>query len=494
MFSLRSVRIRRCCAALVFLCALFTAFSVSANTYATQDQAWAACTGQAQSLEAGLTPAQKASVSYDCELVSSKTYYVVSHQNGGSTPFGLAYQWTTDSPPSDSVCTGSSDVNTSIPKTWSDGKILTGTTMCQNVADLETGATVQCQRTITPVSPPVWNPASQVWQTVVSIGASSTLCGSNGGSNPSGSVYDPTGNVDNSVPPIPDPPVTTAAPMPCGGGSCYDPNTDQYCSTTGGQQICVPGATARNEPGACVSAGNGTICAGSPNAPQPPAPPASPISDPPSMIDNIDKTTQADPTSGANQTVTTVVYSVPGTPVSNGATGGSSSPGSSSSSSAPASSSSTAGKGTASGGGDCSAPPVCTGNQVQCMQVQQAWADRCSQRWDEDANGQPNWTKVSSSDSAPYATTDTPLSSVTGTVGDGRAQGDPGITDLSGLDTSGLGAGNTCPPLPTFTMFGSTITLGDQTFFCNWLSVIRAIVLLAAAFISARVLASGGKS
>lgn len=371
---------------------------------------------------------------------------------------------------------------------FDQGKVLQGYSVCQNMrAGDGSGATVSCERSISPVSPPTLNPYSGQWETYVSVAPSTGLCGA--GKSPDGTVYDGAGDAT----PVPPAPVPSSDPPPppktCGGGSCYDPASDQYCAVVGGSQVCVPGSSGRSPGGACASNDGGTVCSGSPSSPPPPAPPKSPISDPASETNNIDHTTQADPVTGANSTVTTTTYSTPGTATQSGAKTGDYQPAGSSSTGSPAGS--TTGKGSASGGADCSAPPVCTGDPVNCMTASQVWSDRCKPHLGEDDTGRPNWTKVADSDGDQYATTPTDVGQVIKTNGDGTgasaADGGTGQLDQSGF------AGNTCPLLPSFEVFGQVVSF-DQDLFCSWLATIRGIMILVAAFVSARILASGGKA
>lgn len=302
---------------------------------------------------------------------------------------------------------------------------------------------------------------------------------------PTGATCDASGKITNSsdtnVPTTPDiyPPSPDPVPRICGGGSCYDSASDQYCATSGGQQFCVSGSAGPS--GGCASSGGSTICVGNPA----PLPSSSAVPNPTTAIKSSDTYTTTSSSSAspdASSSVTANVYSNPGSSSTSGATSSDASP---SSSSSPASSSSSPAKasssdGSASGGGDCGTPTVCSGDAVACAVLRQTWMERCSQRWDQDSNGQPNWTKVTAADSAQYAVTNSPVSSVSSTV------------TVDGSEIAGTSwAGNTCPGIPSFTVFDHTVTL-DPTVLCNWLASIRSIFLLICAFISMRILT--GKS
>jgi hypothetical protein len=118
------------------------------------------------------------------------------------------------------------------------------------------------------------------------------------------------------------------------------------------------------------------------------------------------------------------------------------------------------------------------------MVVSQQWLTRCKPDWyDKDGDGEPDWV--------------------------GKGLDLPGVSDpdqvdptsvvssedvsTDGLDDSGW-AGNQCPVLPKFEFFGQEVSYGDQDTWCNFLAVLRPIFLLVAAFVSVRILASGGKS
>lgn len=474
----------------------------AANSYAYSSPAaaYAAC----QSYIAASPPAgDRVCVLNNGSKVTDATglYVLAGHGAYGGYWFG----WKGYVPPTDSSCVSTDPSDAATTQNF-DGKLATGFSMCVQQKDPKgSGATLSCKRTFTPKAPPTVD-ASGRWTTYGTLSASNSMCGTNA----PGGWADAGGSAATGTPAPPTPTgQSTPAPQACGGGSCYDPNTDQYCATSEGKQFCVPGSTARNSAGGCVSSGNATLCAGSPNAPQPPVPPASPISDPPSSINAIDKTTQANTSTGANQTVTTVVYSIPGTQTTSGAKAGDAvkpveqwcatdetgvkhcvpkaDPGTAycvtlGDGSKVCEPKDGKDKGTASGGQDCNAPPICSGDQPTCMVIDQQWLSRCRPRFGEDTNGQPNWTKVGDADGAGYATTDTPRGSVVSEV-DG-----PGV---DALDTSGF-AGNTCPALPSFEAFGQTYSF-DQDLFCRWLSTLRSVILLVAAFVSARILASGGK-
>ncbi|KAB8191352.1 hypothetical protein FKV24_008055 [Lysobacter maris] len=174
--------------------------------------------------------------------------------------------------------------------------------------------------------------------------------------------------------------------------------------------------------------------------------------------------------------------------------------------------------GTASGGGDCDTPPITTGDPVMGMVATQAWHTRCAVeagnaakvtgdvgdcsepftvdgnnanahqlralraeicKGDSNGNGQPDYLEL-----------------------DGEYQGDPeegegpnGTTDEftfgpDMLDQGGLlGGGGSCPSLGAidFGFFGS-IDFDSFPYWCNLVSIMRAVVLLVGAFTALRLL------
>lgn len=294
----------------------------------------------------------------------------------------------------------------------------------------------------------------------------------------------PIGGSNGEGPPTPKPSI-------CTDGTCYNPETDGYCYKAGGASTCVSGATARGEGtgagdtpgGGCASGGNATICAGK-DPPKPPPPPDSPISDPTSEINSADRYTETHSTGtvgggsgqSTNNTVQANVYGAGNSPTTSGQQPGDVGPAPASSSGAPPGDDDGKGKGSASGGGTCGSPPVCSGDAPTCAVVTQTWLARCgSTLGDANGNGQPDWTEIDKTKDDGYGVEETGLSSVFGEV----------TVDGSGLDTSGW-VGNSCPALPQAGM----LHLDEyQTFFCDWLALVRAIVLICAAFVSVRIMA-----
>lgn len=444
-------------ASLVFAAAFFAGSPrvVHASSNLSFDAAWASCQQYGASYttsaywrfdHCGIWPDGK-SVSAYCFRFSDG--FVTSC--GPGWPFdGVA--------PASNPCTGIATTHI-----YLDGKVTNGFTFTQNATN-GLGATVQCAMRASVSGAPVWNPWSGKWQTYATMTPTGDPVDTAGVKDATGAPSD-VGNPSDFA----NQPTT---PSICDGGSCYNAATDQYCASSGGTQYCLSGATARTSTGGC-SGSSAVLCGGSPSAP---LPPPSKVPDPPTAIVAQSKATQADPNTGATLPVVVNIYKAPDAagPVTNGQTA---------SDSGPAPASSTASKGTASGGQDCNSPPICSGDAPTCAVVSQTWLSRCKPDWyDKNGDGTPDWVAQGLDNVAPNVP-DTPLGSVVSTD----------TTGTSAIDESGW-AGNTCPQLPSLTLFGKEITYGDQSLFCQWLATLRPIFLLFCGFIAARILASGGKS
>ncbi|MBT2119860.1 virulence factor TspB C-terminal domain-related protein [Dyella sp. LX-1] len=380
------------------------------------------------------------------------------------------------------------------------GRYTSGMTICTPGVPAGDGSTVTCKMRFSVLSPAVQNQWGQ-WNTNGSLAPTGDLCdgsaGGGGGSNWNNSDGTPTGD---PIPPQPDAnPPKPVPPKTCGGGSCYDPANDNYCGVSGGTQVCIPGNSARGfdssgnatptpgggPQGGCASSGDSTVCAGTPNAPTPPAPPKSPIADPPTSIVNIDHYTQANPATGANTPVTVTTYTNPGgAPVTSGQKPGDS---------GPAPSSSTGNKpGNGYGdGGDCGAPPACTGDAVMCGIARETWRNRCSAKQSADqahkdltGDGPPtdfDQLKGKYGQGDVWSDADT---SQDGTVG---GQANNGV-----YDQSGFGFSRACPLHDLAVDMGGlgsfSIRLENLCVVGGWL---RALVIGFALFAAACITAGG---
>jgi len=293
---------------------------------------------------------------------------------------------------------------------------------------------------------------------------------------PTGSVCGGPDTIGSGVP------GNDTPPKLCGGGSCYDPGTNCFIGVDStGKEYCVPRPTATGPGGGCASGDTGALCAGNP-PPLPPAPPDSPISDPPTEINSTDDypTTHhpADGSPPINSHITVNNYGAGGSSTTSGQQPGDMGPAPSTSTGLPGPQ-----KG-ASGGQTCTSPPVCFGDAPTCMVVDQVWLDRCKPKDDKsdlNGNGIPDWIEEQPGGTGDYDVPVTPVNTVVNEE----------TVDVSSINSSGW-IGNSCPQLPTVEVFGRSWTM-DQNYFCQFLAVMRGIFLLIGGFISARILASGGK-
>lgn len=392
------------------------------------------------------------------------------------------FSYTGPSPPSN-PCT----VNAPSTSGGYNGRVLQDMTWCKAGVDTGKGdgSTVSCTMKFTVSGRPTQNQWGS-WHTAGTLAASGDLCDGSGGAGSNNWKNADGTPAAAPVPPSPQAtPPTVAPPKTCSGGSCYDPVSDKFCATSGGQQFCVSASAATGSDvagnatptkGGCASSGDSTICAGSPSAPAPPSPPQSPIADPPTSVTNVDQYTQANSKTGANVPVSVVTYTNPGgAPTTSGQQSGDVGP-------APSSSTGSKPGNGASGGGDCGSPPAMTGDAALAMIARQQWLTRCGpDKTDKNGNGQPDWTEVGSSDGDQYNVPTTDASGVFQEKQVGTEQ----------LDQSSW-AGNTCPSLGSVEMWGTDFA-PDSELLCQHLHTLRAIILLFAAITAAKILAMGNR-
>lgn len=132
------------------------------------------------------------------------------------------------------------------------------------------------------------------------------------------------------------------------------------------------------------------------------------------------------------------------------------------------------GDGEASGGARCDAPPVCTGDPVTCMVAYQAWETRCAVTGLEerifDTEGMDDSTgteNVQPPDIQPFDT-----------------------GGISFDDSGWLGGGGSCPDW-TVSVMGSSYNLDESGHLCRFLQIGAGLVLVFAAWASARIIAGG---
>ena len=452
------------------LALLLLGFSILPGTAlaagSTRDQAHAQCTGY-------ISDNNLAADGYTCvdvgEVPAGSGFgYWNLLKPDGSVLTHFLYTWTA---PSSNPCNNIPSVHIDVP-----GKILEGYTFTQNAQDPSSGAWVACVMNFSPSGVPTQDQNGK-WTTYGSASSSGNPAGAGNGDTP-GTWVDGNGNPPvPAPPPVPQPPVDNPAPpQTCGGGSCYDPNTDQYCGVGASGQFCLPGSAARSNAGGCVSSGDATLCGG---ASAPPIPPSSNVSDPSTQITNSDKTTQANPTTGAPVTVTINTYNVTPGASSSGQKAGDSGP------SAPASSSSSGkASGSYGGGGDCNTPPVCSGDPVLCGASRSQWATTCQLHTDLAGDG-TGVTKLAA-DSTKYS-----LADVTVQPGQGNTVGD--AANNGSYDQSGFGFDNQCP------MTDLTVPVLSNSFdipFSKGCIIgpwVRGVLLAFALFAAARITAGSNR-
>lgn len=290
-------------------------------------------------------------------------------------------------------------------------------------------------------------------------------------------MYRPTG----AVCPADQPEPPRAEGKLCGGGSCYDTATNNFCAVdSAGAQTCVKGPPpgGGGGGGGCASSGDTTLCVGSP----PPMPPNPPVADPVADIGSSDKFGHQSGNGPINNTTVNNYNSSGGAPNS-GAGAGDTAP--------PAAGGGTGGDGgtgdgddgkdgdgtSASGGGDCNTPPICEGSAATCMVVTQTWLLRC-----------PPGAKGDEGDGEG----DGEGGVVPGLEGIGTAPGAGFMREetlLDKLKVDGFGGGGQCPQLIDLHLADYGIDFdGSSLPWCDILEKAGYVIMLLAAFVSYRIL------
>lgn len=376
---------------------------------------------------------------------------------------------------------------------WVSGKILSQSFVDQTYTDPTTGVLGTCKMEFNPATPPMLGKDGN-WYTYVELSPASD--GVDPSPLPAGQVNNSSGQPYSPQPQPAQPDdasgnTNQTAPAMCGAGSCYDPNTGNFCALSGSGQVCVPGSAANSPQGGCFSASGGnpaTVCAGSPSPPSPVGASGSQITNPATQIQSSDQYTTANPSTGALSTVTVNTYVGAGGIVSSGST--SSSVGASNSSplnSSPASSSSSGNGDGFSGGGDCNTPPVCSGDAVMCGVALQNWRTTCAVDTEtKGMMGDPTQQPPTfASDSTKYGHNDVWQQASTGnTTGDAANAGT--------YDQSGFGYSTVCPFVDqTMTFMGQSFTY-KFSFLCG-LNPYMYWVIIGMALVSAVVITAGGR-
>ncbi|WP_312704149.1 hypothetical protein [Stenotrophomonas lactitubi] len=148
-------------------------------------------------------------------------------------------------------------------------------------------------------------------------------------------------------------------------------------------------------------------------------------------------------------------------------------------------------------GGLCTSPPICTGEKCDAMEYSQLlmqWRTACATeklaaKTGGGTEGQPDWTKVTGMSTDP---------------GLGASPDDTKVLTVKKigvdqLDQSGFGGGGSC--IGFAVGGGSGIGSGfaqsmasPPAFFCNYIVLIRAVLILSASVTCAYILTSGGKN
>ena len=331
----------------------------------------------------------------------------------------------------------------------------------------------------------------------VTVGGTQTTCG----------VWEYSGNPCGGLPP-PGPgegPGDPPAPQKCtpaGDGQtfCLKPDGNHCASASTGRQICWrPGETGEKDDGPIKQkrdAGHDPI---PPNLQLPSGDSLSPVGQPVRAVTNVN-----------NQTINTVTQNYQTT---HGTNAGSSNKGESASGDG---SGKDEGEGSASGGGDCKTPPITSGDPVLGMVATQAWHTRCAVEagnaakvtgdvadckqpftvegtnanaiklramraqlcnGDKNGNGRPDWTETNG--------TETPEP--------GEGEEEPGVLskfiNTDALDGGGfLGGSGSCPAMGTVDLHFVQVDLSNASWWCPFVSMCRAILLLMGAYIAIRLL------
>jgi len=191
-----------------------------------------------------------------------------------------------------------------------------------------------------------------------------------------------------------------------------------------------------------------------------------------------------------------------------------------------------------SGGDSCSSPPSCSGSPIMCGQARIQWRIDCNTRRNNNISGghcsqsgMPTCTgekcnameysslllqwrsacaaeKLAAKDGA-----QTGGGAVGDANGNGVADALEGVGEVTGpgdgnsdvasakkwgigvstsmIDTSDMFGGGSCPQPPSFTVMGAQISGSDLPYFCQVAAIMRALVLLFAAYTALRILMGG---
>ena len=188
-------------------------------------------------------------------------------------------------------------------------------------------------------------------------------------------------------------------------------------------------------------------------------------------------------------------------------------------------------KDSASGGDSCDAPPSCSGNAIQCMQVKVQWRIDCNTRKNRNITGGtceavPICTGYKC-DAMEYASllqqwksacaleklagkapgqsggdgTDANGNGVPdaleGAIGSAGAGETPNVTKFgagfstSVIDRENIFGSGSCPQPPSFQLMGQTISGADFPYWCQAMAILRSLILIFGAFTALKILMGG---
>lgn len=149
---------------------------------------------------------------------------------------------------------------------------------------------------------------------------------------------------------------------------------------------------------------------------------------------------------------------------------------------------------TSGGGGDCASPPSSSGDAILAQIAYQTWATRCSIEGAKDGSGNLKTTQGGSGtgsdagdgsgDGTDFGTSN-PGQDEAFDPADVRRFGIPVNTSM--LDSEPIFGGGTCPVL-SVTIYGKTFSTNEIHGWCDLLRILRALVLIFAAFTALRIL------
>lgn len=146
----------------------------------------------------------------------------------------------------------------------------------------------------------------------------------------------------------------------------------------------------------------------------------------------------------------------------------------------------------AHGGGDCNAPPTCSGDGIQCAQLFQQWRTACATEalasegipggggdgevpGDANGNGQPDWTEGAA-----------PTGPDEGGEDDVTEWGLGVSTDL--LDEENIFGAGSCPSFDPISIMGVEFDPAEFTWWCTLVSILRGLILIFGALTAIRIL------